>query len=223
MARKALTSSLIAKYLPYVQGNLEILDVGCGDSPYKSDFGPGRYTGIDVEVSGRRSENKKPTDWFDGVNIPFESDSFSFLIATEVLEHAVKPYVLFREMVRCTSPGGIILITIPMTWGLHEEPYDFMRLTPYGVERLGVDAGLEVLEVSSHVTGLAALKKLALSELNRKFQGKTRSKIAEVIVGLSFDALAHVVPDFSESLILTVAGVFRKPAAPSSGGIWSEN
>jgi hypothetical protein len=47
-------------------------------------------------------------------------------------------------------PGGIVILTTPQMWHLHEEPFDFFRYTKYGLATLCAGAGLEVVETAAH-------------------------------------------------------------------------
>ena len=57
--REALESTIEPLAIP----GITCLDVGCGDRPYEYLFNDGKYTGIDVEDSGRPINMKKP-DYF---------------------------------------------------------------------------------------------------------------------------------------------------------------
>ena len=77
--------------------NKSLLDVGCGNMPYKKIVSESNsYIGIDVEVSGRSSENKNADFYFDGENIPYEDKVFDMVICNQVLEHAVEPEKLVK-------------------------------------------------------------------------------------------------------------------------------
>lgn len=166
--------------------------------------------GIDIEESGRLRENKSPNIWFDGENIPFEDEKFDFVMATEVLEHAENPSQLFGEMIRCLKTGGTVLITVPTTWALHEEPYDFMRLTPYGVAKLGQKHGLRPIEVGGETRGLSAIRKILLSEIKRSRLSPVKEKFARALAKGFVKLLGSVSPDFSNALVITSYGVFEK-------------
>jgi SAM-dependent methyltransferase len=79
--------------------------------------------------------------------LPFCDGCFDSALCTEVLEHVPSPERALRELRRVLKCGGQLLITAPMTWGLHYEPFDYFRYTRYGLEQLVIDAGFEVLAV----------------------------------------------------------------------------
>src|SRR5262249_28277191 len=57
-------------------------------------------------------------------NIPFSSESFDFVLATDVIEHVEDDLAALEEIYRCLRPGGCVLITAPAfksLWGLQDE------------------------------------------------------------------------------------------------------
>jgi SAM-dependent methyltransferase len=116
--------------IPSLTGN--VLDVGCGQSPYKHLLVPGttKYFGIDI-VDARKFDYTNPhITPFNGEDIPFESEMFSGLVCTEVLEHVQNYQKLIDEMYRVMRKGGKGIITVPWSARYHYIPYDFFRYTP---------------------------------------------------------------------------------------------
>lgn len=143
-----------------------VLDVGCGLRPYELFFDHAKYIGVDVPNSGRESEGKRPDFEFDGIYLPFDDASFDGVICTEVLEHAVNPDALLKEINRVLKPSGRLLITVPFIWGLHELPYDFRRYTEVGIRAAVEAAAFTVVEQRKLNPGLAAIQMLISSETN---------------------------------------------------------
>ncbi len=54
-------------------------------------------------------------DWqIDITNMPFENESFDFIIANHVLEHVIFDREAIHEFFRCLSYGGQLLISVPI-------------------------------------------------------------------------------------------------------------
>jgi SAM-dependent methyltransferase len=132
MHRKKILDSL-HKAIPYLKGDL--LDVGCGNKPYRSLINATGYIGVDVDASGHNHSEFDFT--FDGLHLPFPDNSFDSLICTEVIEHCQDPQILFAEMQRVLKKGGYAFITAPMLIEHHEVPHDHRRLTYWGMKHLG--------------------------------------------------------------------------------------
>jgi len=57
-------------------------------------------------------------------DIPFSSESFDFVLATDVIEHVEDDLAALEEIYRVLRPGGYVLITVPAfqsLWGLQDE------------------------------------------------------------------------------------------------------
>lgn len=151
-----LFSTVIRQYLTdhatcYARGDL--LDVGCGDKPYREVFkSVTRYVGTDheSEVDARRInvlERNESIDVFaDAEDLPFPSESFDTVLATQLVEHLPHPAVFVSEAARVLRKEGHLILTFPMVNQLHEEPHDYFRYTEHGMRVLCEEAGLEVVE-----------------------------------------------------------------------------
>lgn len=123
-----------------------VLDVGCGNKPYAELFDADRYVGIDLPSNLTRSS--VVDSYASALALPFRAEVFDAVVCSEVLEHVPDPERLFREVRRVLRSGGHLVLTTPLTWGLHEEPHDYYRYTPYGLRELARRADLEVLRVA---------------------------------------------------------------------------
>lgn len=126
----------IAKTIPAYKGN--VLDVGCGQSPYRFllDKNQTTYFGIDVAEATAFDYNNADITPFNGQDIPFEDAKFDGLICTEVLEHVQNYQKLIDEMHRVMKPGATGIITIPWSARYHYIPYDFFRYTPSSLKTM---------------------------------------------------------------------------------------
>jgi SAM-dependent methyltransferase len=120
----------LRKHLAGFSGKL--LDIGCGNSPFRHLLDPtiSEYQGIDVQEASSFGYRNPDTIHYDGEVIPFADQSFDALLCTEVLEHVFDPTKLVREMHRVLRPGGFGLITIPWSARFHYKPFDYHRYTP---------------------------------------------------------------------------------------------
>lgn len=119
------------------------LDVGCGARPYESLFPNGTYLGIDVIQSGREMSLKSPDVFYDGSNLPFGEMTFDGLLCSQVIEHVRNPEHFLKECCRVLKTGGKIVITAPFVWPEHEEPWDFLRFSSFGINHLIDSCGFD--------------------------------------------------------------------------------
>lgn len=147
--RNAILNKL-REALPLFRGKL--LDVGCGHMPYKSmllasNSNISNYLGMDL--ADNRSYSDQPDLSWDGVVIPLPDGSVDCAMATEVLEHCPYPERTLTEIHRVLKPGGILFITVPFIWMLHEAPYDEYRYTPFALRRLMECSKFKIVELSA--------------------------------------------------------------------------
>ena len=120
-----------------------LLDLGCGERPYAADVPPDvRAVGVDAPGAGTR-----PEVWGLGAALPFAEGAFDTVLCTQVLEHVPRPEALLAEAARVLRPGGVLILSAPQAWFLHEEPHDYHRFTRFGLVALCRGAGLEPVEV----------------------------------------------------------------------------
>ena len=126
----------LRKVLPFFKG--EVLDVGCGQSPYKFllNKDQAKYYGIDITEADRFNYHNSDVTYFNGQDIPFGDEKFDGLICTEVLEHVEGYQRLIDEMYRVLKPGATGIITIPWSARYHYIPWDFFRFTPSSLKTM---------------------------------------------------------------------------------------
>ncbi|HMJ56658.1 MAG TPA: class I SAM-dependent methyltransferase [Polyangiaceae bacterium] len=143
----SLIKSLTA-LAPQTKGRL--LDVGCGEKPYEHIFRPfvDDYLGIEYsETFAETSAASKPgkADFvYDGKVLPFEDKCFDTVVSIQVLEHTPAPAALVVEMGRVLRDDGLLLLSAPFCFRLHEEPHDYFRYSPHALRLLCEQAGLHV-------------------------------------------------------------------------------
>lgn len=161
-----------------------ILDVGCGNAPY-GDLLPGwRRIGINIDAS-----DASPEVVGDGTCLPFRDACADAVLCTQVMEHVRDPFGLVRELARVLKPGGVLVLSGPMYWRLHEEPHDYWRFTRHGFLELARREGLEVVDLKDQGGG-AALVAVALNQL---LLGGLLAPV-RLVINLSVEALERILP-----------------------------
>lgn len=119
-----------------------VVDVGCGEKPYADFFEGALYVGLNYGIAGA-----SPDIVGDAQQLPLRDGCADIVFCTQVIEHVPHPERLAREAFRILRPHGVLLLTGPFYWPLHEEPHDFYRFTRYGFEHLLTSAGFEVMRI----------------------------------------------------------------------------
>ena len=122
-----------------------MVDVGCGQQPYRHLFGVDEYCGVELDTEDNR-RTKKADFFYDGKTLPFASGNFDALLCNQVLEHVPDDEAFIAELARVVKPGGLLVVTAPFVWDEHEQPYDFKRYTSFGIQALMERHGLSVVE-----------------------------------------------------------------------------
>lgn len=137
---------LIAAIQQYAKGKL--LDIGCGNKPYASVVNQfvNSYVGCDIV----QSSNNSVDVICEATNIPLPGDSFDTVLSTQTIEHVEDHQQLVNEAYRLIDDGGYFILSGPMYWPLHEEPYDFFRFTKHGFTYILNKAGFQVVEIKSN-------------------------------------------------------------------------
>lgn len=134
--------------LPYASGIL--LDIGCGGKPYHDLFADRivGYLGLDYPPTHLAVEEVARVAmadvYGDGAHLPIRTGAVDTVLCTQTLEHVPEPWTVMDEIARVLRPGGHLILTVPLEWGLHGEPYDFYRYTMYGLRHLAERSGLVV-------------------------------------------------------------------------------
>lgn len=141
------------------EGVKTILDLGCGSKPYESLFKfVDKFVGFDIEKNER--VDFVGYNW----NLPFSDNEFDALISTQVLEHTAKIAETVKEIRRVVKNGGLIYISVPLTFPEHGIPYDFYRFTRFGLMEVFKD--FEIIEIVPHNGYIATMFRLWNAFLN---------------------------------------------------------
>jgi SAM-dependent methyltransferase len=130
-----------------------LLDAGSGLAPFREDLIDRCFEVQTLEIEDRGRGVDIVADLQAMPEVP--SDSFDVVLSTQVLEHVPRPWLAMAEIARVLVPGGTAILTVPHLSMIHEAPTDFFRFTPFALERLARDAGLEVVTLEP-VGGLVA-------------------------------------------------------------------
>lgn len=170
----------------------KLFDVGCGEKPYKSIFARKvtKYVGIDKH--GNVADIKK--DFLEAV---ISDRSYDTVLCTQVLEHTPEPQKFLNKIYRILRKDGILILTVPFTGSLHEEPNDFFRYTQFGLRYLLEKAGFEVVYIKAEGNWISAIAQdqiFYLESTYNRFFLKYPKRLLQFMIQMYARAASHL-PD----------------------------
>ncbi len=194
----------------YAKG--EVLDIGCGNKPYKCFFENkiSGYVGCDIIQSSEGAVDIL----CPATDIPLPDNSKDTVFSTQVIEHVADHRKLLSEAYRILKPGGYLIISGPMAWEHHEEPYDFFRFTKYGFDWLLKEQGFTDVQIIPNGGKWAGVGQLLLNSIRTSLAKKTpMRRVLNVcyfifrvkwLTNLLFAFLERVDPDYNFTLNFVV-------------------
>lgn len=127
----------------YDKEGKKLLDVGAGGCQYKNYFQKVKYYSQDIS-----NNQKRGIDFVSNIkSIPVKSNSFDYILCTQVLEHLKEPHLAFKEFYRILKSGGKVFLTTHMAFEEHMVPVDYFRFTRYGLKYLAESNGFRVEKI----------------------------------------------------------------------------
>jgi SAM-dependent methyltransferase len=124
--KKGATAHDVRRVREYVvskvsKDELTILDVGCGNGWAAKEFLPKGKKIFSLDISITNPSKAKilyPSENHFGIAadsfyLPFVSESFDCVIASEIIEHVIDPEKFVKELFRVLKKGGSLIVTTP--------------------------------------------------------------------------------------------------------------
>lgn len=129
----------------YVKGKL--LDVGCGDMPYKALISQrvDQYETLDVKECVAGVNYIGSVEKMDMI----QDGTYDSAVCFEVLEHVPNPFEAVNEINRILKKDGILILSVPHLSRLHEQPHDYFRYTSDGIKSLMNSGNFNILELKT--------------------------------------------------------------------------
>lgn len=163
-ALHTLISRNTEKYLnKHLKGN--VLEIGSGKDYLKNNF-KNKYNdwiSFDFNIRSNTIDIQG-----DGQCLPFKNGVFDCVISIDVLEHVPYPEKMIKEIQRVLKKDGILILSTPWFFYLHEEPYNFFHFSKYGLNRLMEDNNLKVISnkpIAGAISTLGLLITILITKL----------------------------------------------------------
>lgn len=119
--------------------NKSLLDAGCGTGIFtkKALERKAKVTSVDiapklVELTKKKNPSTHAIQ-ASLLKLPFNNNTFDFVISSDVIEHTSNPYISTKELIRVLKPGGKICITVPNRtfWYFTVGVANFLKIRKY--------------------------------------------------------------------------------------------
>lgn len=121
--------------------------------PYRTKLEPlfASYFGVDHPVVSKLYHPNQKPDILADVNkkLPLKEKAFDVAIMLQVLEYLEKPRVAFNEIARILKPNGVLILTSPFMYPIHDEPFDRNRFTQTQIKSFLKGAGFKIVKIKS--------------------------------------------------------------------------
>lgn len=146
-----------------------VIDLGCGEAPYKEEIEgiADQYIAVDWQAS---RHDVSRVDVFTDISksLPFRDSAADTVVAFQVLEHIPEPELFLAECFRVLRSGGTLFLTTPFMWHIHEAPDDYYRFTRYGLAYLLEKSGFIEIDIKE-TTGFWQMLVLKLNYHTTRF------------------------------------------------------
>ncbi|MBV7698384.1 class I SAM-dependent methyltransferase [Streptomyces sp. TRM70350] len=139
-----------------------VVDLGCGRGTsvalFRGHDPKVRWVGVDIRDSPEARQHRPDGAQlvhFDGVRLPFRSESVPLIYSHQVFEHVSRPRELLAEVGRVLRPGGLLIGSTSQFEPYHS--FSLWNYTPYGFRVLVEEAGLALQEIRPSLDGVTLI------------------------------------------------------------------
>lgn len=165
------------KVFSEIQPNRRVLTVGAGGEVNKLLDEYSKKNNFEV-LSFDINKDRDPDILGDICNYEFKDNLFDTIVLCEVLEHLHSPHLGVENIYQALKPGGLLILTTPFIFPIHDRPYDYFRFTKYGLKHLL--SKFEDVKIGERNSSLEAIDVLWM-RLN-KVQGKRTYFLKRIIL-----------------------------------------
>lgn len=131
----------------------------------------------------------------DAHNINFADEYIGTVLILEVFEHIKNPFKVIKEIFRVLKPQGVVIMSAPMNFPIHNYPEDYWRFTPAGFLTLLENFPMKIIGAQGEHLYPHTIFGIGFKDINQK----VISKFQEFCINYTI-VLKNSVHTFKESL-----------------------
>lgn len=126
---------LLEEHFSQIPEGADVLNVGAGGEVevalrHHAEGRSFKVVSLDIDP-GRGPDMVGDVQDFD-----FGGRVFDAVVMAEVLEHVREPGLAVKAVHGALKPGGVLILSVPFLFPIHDRPDDYYRFTRYGLEWL---------------------------------------------------------------------------------------
>lgn len=213
------TREAVRLALRYAKGNL--IDIGCGNMPYRSLIEPKvkKYIGLDhPSISKLYKPKNRPEIYADITKkLPIKNNSFDIALMLQVMEYLQNPEKAIINIKNILKPGGFLIISSPFLYPLHDIPFDRTRLTETYLKNMIEESGLKIIKIEAQGNFIAFwLQSLEVFLFKRIFNiFKQKKNLVSIIQLILLAIVSPIIIIFGNLVYLVSINCERKQKYPN--------
>lgn len=145
--RRQYVDAFFAQQVAKVPPKSLVCDLGGHKSAKRGKFDIREYDLRVITIN--LSVGRRPDIQADAGQVPHPANTYDVVICGELLEHVPNPVQVLHEAYRVLRPEGVLLISVPFMFPMHEQPYDFGRYTNFFWDDNLRAAGFRQIEIQA--------------------------------------------------------------------------
>lgn len=132
--------------------NPKLIDIGCGRMTYRERFedAGAKYLGVDHPLISRKYVSNKRPDILEDVTqgLSVKSGQFDIALLLHAIEYMDSPEKALDEIFRVLKKRGMLILTSPFMYPVHDYPYDKNRFTDVRLGSFLKERGFKIVKIT---------------------------------------------------------------------------
>jgi len=156
------------------EGEKSVIELGSGGAQFRELYNDQNIDYISIDLEPYQDLSIK-IDLTSG--IPIKDDLIDIVILNNFIEHFPDTHFILSESLRVLKKGGKVLACVPFLMQAHQVPFDYVRYTYNGLEKVFGRAGFADIKIENPMSVSESVLGLIHSSLSHAKQTNIYSRI----------------------------------------------